>query len=142
MQETQQLQINDDWSLGLEIIYPTPTSFTMEIYYHLIETPFRWWFQTLVKLSDGVVENQLCMYTGSESQPNLKQYCSIKVLEYNVHTADPVNHPDKGILQVLRLEVVKTAEVRDLFAQRWTKIYFLGKRKQKNWKSRKLEKWR
>ena len=58
------------------------------------------------------------MYTGSESQPNLKQYCSIKVLEYNVHTADPVNHPDKGILQVLRLEVVKTAEVRDLFAQR------------------------
>ena len=57
------------------------------------------------------------MYTGSEAQPNLKQYCSIKVLDYNVHTSDPVNNPDKGILQVLRLEVVKTAEVRYLFAR-------------------------
>ena len=57
--------------------------------------------------------NFVCMLVPA-AQPNLKQYCSIKVLEYNVHMADPVNHPDKGILQVLRLEVVKTAEVRDL----------------------------
>ena len=83
------------------------------------------------------------MYTGSEAQPNLKQYCSIKVLDYNVHTSDPVNNPDKGILQVLRLEVVKTAEVRYLFArilQKKVIFLFLGKRKQKNWKSRSVEK--
>ena len=71
------------------------------------------WFQTLFKLSDGVVENQSCMYTGNEPQPNMKQYCSIKVLEYSIHTADPINNPDKSILQVAKLEVVKTSEVRD-----------------------------
>ena len=73
----------------------------------------RSWFQTLFKLSDGVVENQSCMYTGNEPQPNMKQYCSIKVLEYSIHTADPINNPDKSILQVAKLEVVKTSEVRD-----------------------------
>jgi len=66
--------------------------------------------QRRLKLSDGVVENQSCMYTGNEPQPNMKQYCSIKVLEYSIHTADPINNPDKSILQVAKLEVVKTSE--------------------------------
>ena len=57
------------------------------------------------------------MYSGAEPQPNMKQYCSIKVLEYGIHTADPINNPDKSILQVTKLEVVKTREVRDLIIQ-------------------------
>lgn len=66
--------------------------------------------QRRLKLSDGVIENQSCMYTGNEAQPDMKQYCSIKVLEYSIHTADPINNPDKSILQVAKLEVVKTQE--------------------------------
>ena len=31
------------------------------------------------QLSDGFTENQACMYTGFEPQPDMKQYCSIKV---------------------------------------------------------------
>ena len=53
------------------------------------------------------------MYTGTEPQPNMKQYCSIRILEYDIHTADPINNPEKSILQVTKLEVVKTQEVRD-----------------------------
>jgi len=66
--------------------------------------------QRRLKLSDGIVENQSCMYTGNEPQPNMKQYCSIRILEYDIHTADPINNPDKSILQVAKLEVVKTSE--------------------------------
>ena len=51
------------------------------------------------------------MYTGTEPQPNMKQFCNIKVLEYCIHTADPINNPDKSILQVAKLEVVMTQEV-------------------------------
>ena len=50
------------------------------------------------------------MYIGTEPQPNLKPYCSIKVLDYEIHATDPI---DKSILQVAKLEVVKTQEVRD-----------------------------
>ena len=71
-------------------------------------------FQTPVKLSDGVFMNQNCMYIGTEAQPNLKQFCNIRVLKYKVHNLDPINHPDKSILKVSKLQVVKTAEVRDL----------------------------
>ena len=31
------------------------------------------------QLSDGFTENQACMYTGNEPQPDMKRYCSIKV---------------------------------------------------------------
>jgi len=65
--------------------------------------------QRRLKLSDGVVENQSCMYTGTEAHPDMKQYCSIKVLEYSIHMPDPKN-PDKSILQVAKMEVVKTPE--------------------------------
>jgi len=78
--------------------------------------------QRRLKLSDGVVENQSCMYTGNEPQPNMKQYCSIKVLEYSIHTADPINNPDKSILQVAKLEVVKTSEVKDSYILPFEKI--------------------
>ena len=50
------------------------------------------------------------MYTGTEAHPDMKQYCSIKVLEYSIHMPDPKN-PDKSILQVAKMEVVKTPEV-------------------------------
>ena len=53
------------------------------------------------------------MYTGTEAQPSLKRYSSIKVFEYNVHTTDSVDKP-ATILQIIKLEVVKTSAVRDL----------------------------
>ena len=53
------------------------------------------------------------MYTGTEPQPNMKQFCSIKVLEYSIQTAKIANNPDKILLQVAKLEVVKTPEVTD-----------------------------
>ena len=73
------------------------------------------WFQTLFKISDSIVENQSCVYFGTKPRPDIKQYCSIKVLEYTTRISDPTN-PDNGIIVVLDFEVVKTAEVRDLKA--------------------------
>ena len=43
----------------------------------------------------------------------MKQYCSIKVLEYSIQTAKIANKPDKTLLEVAKLEVVKTQEVTD-----------------------------
>ena len=36
-------------------------------------------FNPVYQLSDGIAENQSCMYTGTEPQPDMIQYCSIKV---------------------------------------------------------------
>ena len=41
---------------------------------------------------------------GTEPQPNMERYCSIRVLEYSIQAF---------ILQVTKIEVVKTKEVRD-----------------------------
>ena len=78
-----------------------------------------WWFQTLVKLSDGVFQNELCLYTGTEAQHELEQYCSIKVLQYRIDKPDPVDYPHRAILLISKLEVVKTAEVRELILSRY-----------------------
>ena len=93
-----------------------------------------WWFQTLVKLSDGVFQNQRCLYTGTEAQHELEQYCSIKVLEYRIDIPDPVNYPHEAILLISNLEVVKTAEVRELILSRYfdDQKYFNSKIIQQN----------
>ena len=89
------------------------------------------------------------MYVGTEAQPDLMQYCSIKVLEYHIHNIDPVNYPDRAVLMISKLEVVKTAEVRLLPKENFLAEVLLlkhffnfnsAKRKQKNWKSRTMEK--
>ena len=65
--------------------------------------------QRRLKLSDGVVENQTCMYTGNQEIPELKQYCTIKVHDFSIHH----NHslPEKSILQVSNIDIIRTAEV-------------------------------
>ena len=45
---------------------------------------------------------------GTEPQPNMELFCSIKILEYSI-----IKNPDKSNLKVAKLEVVKTHEVRD-----------------------------
>jgi len=64
--------------------------------------------QRRLKLSDGVVENQTCMYTGNQEIPELKQYCTIKVHDFSIHH----NHslPEKSILQVSNIDIIRTAE--------------------------------
>ena len=82
------------------------------------------------------------MYVGTEAQPDLMQYCSIKVLEYHIHNIDPVNYPDRAVLMISKLEVVKTAEVREFLSRNFVAktIFNSAKRKQKTWKSRTMEK--
>ena len=46
------------------------------------------------------------------------------MLKYNIHTADPINHPDKSILQIAKLEVVSSAEVRDIIILSEIKLSF------------------
>ena len=71
-------------------------------------------FQTLVKLSDGVFENQNFMYTGAEIQPTFRRYSTIKILEYDIFNPVAAQNPEKKFLRVSKLEVVKTAAVRHL----------------------------
>ena len=73
-----------------------------------------------------------------------------KVLEYFIHTADPINNPDKRILQVKRFEVVSSAEVRDwfyFFNPKWNPVFkckwkkYSAKQQCKNWKSTIMAMW-
>ena len=70
-----------------------------------------------------------------------------KVLEYFIHT-DPINYPDKPILQVKKLEVVSSAEVSDsfyFFYPKWNPFFkwkkYSAKRQCKNWKSTIVAMW-
>ena len=70
--------------------------------------------RTLLKISDGLVEMQSCVYFGAKPRPDIQRYCSIKVLEFRTmpSQSDPTNRA-KDIIVVVDLEVVKTAEVSD-----------------------------
>ena len=70
--------------------------------------------QTLLKISDGLVEMQSCVYFGAKPRPDIQRYCSIKVLEFRTlpSQSDPTNRA-RDIIVVVDFEVVKTAEVSD-----------------------------
>ena len=55
---------------------------------------------------------QGCVHFGTKPRPDIKRWCTIKVLEYRIWISDETNR-DKDLIIVLDFEVVKTAEVRD-----------------------------
>ena len=108
------------------------------------------WFQTLFKISDGIVEMQSCVYVGTKPRPDIKRYCSIKVHEYEIwrKQSHPINR-DKDIIVVSDFEVVKTAEVRDktylkpkkakiTISKNFENLY-LAKRYCNNWESTTMD---
>ena len=56
---------------------------------------------------------QSCMHLSTKPRPDIKRWCSIKVIDYRILMRPGETNRDKGIIMILDFEVVKTAEVRD-----------------------------
>ena len=70
------------------------------------------------QLSDGSYQSPMCLYWPNDGiiEEELKVYCFIKILDYEIFDPEPKKQP---ILKIYKLLITKSREVRNLYIK-WT----------------------